>query len=204
MKRILIVLVASAAILSGCVTEGQKVANDQMGQAAAMGVRDTNFMMTGMSVPDYVFNLADTLQRLEAIRVYFSDITKLSAANATGFGAPKAPKPYKPGDTEPIEKEASRTWYAVAGAAAMALAYRVGVKYLPSLAGPWGSLATAMVSGLAQGRTNAEAATTPEDAIKGMLKGVVREQDKNGVSTFAMRIMDKIETALDLEHKVKL
>ncbi len=201
MKRILIF---TAILLVGCVTEGQKVANDQMQQAGERGFTESDALVTGMAASDYVFNLVDVTQRLEALRLYFSDIVKLAKANKVGFGAPKEPKPYQPGNTDPIEKEASKTWYAVAGAAAMALAYRVAVRYLPALAGPWGSLAMSMVSGLAQGRVNAEAAATPGDAIKGLLKSVVREQDKAGVGTFVMGLMDKVESTLEIEHKVKL
>jgi hypothetical protein len=93
----LVAIAGLALALPGCVTEPQKVANDQMDQAAVVGTKDTTALLTGMAAADYVFNLVDVTARLQAILVYFDDIHKLASANRTGFGAPKTPVPYQPG-----------------------------------------------------------------------------------------------------------
>lgn len=203
MKRILLTSLV-VVVLAGCVTEPQKVANDQMRQAGERGSTDTGVMLTGMAAADYAFNQVDVLQRLEAIRLYFDDIVKLAKANQAGFGAPREPKPYQPGKTKDVEDAASKTWYALAGAAAMALVYRAAVTYLPALAGPWGSLATSLVTGLAKGRVTAEGTTSAPDAIKSVLSSLKSEQQKVGVFGFATKWMDKVEAALDIDHKVTL
>jgi hypothetical protein len=198
------VTVLLALVLVGCVTEPQKVANDQMGQAATRGYAESDTIVTGMAAPDYVFNLVDMVKRLEALRLYFSDIVKLSSANKAGFGAPVTPIPYKPGDTKKEEEGASKTWYALAGAALMVVAYRAALTYLPSLAGPWGTMATSMIEGFLKGRINSEKAATSIEASKAFLVSMESELVDSGIQGKVKKLAKKAESLLDLKPKVTI
>jgi len=198
------VTVLLALVLVGCVTEPQKVANDQMDQAAQLGVKDTDAICTGIAAVDYAFNAPDLIKWLMVLRVYFDDIHKLATANRTGFGAPKELKVYIPGKTKDIEEGASKTWYAIAGAAAMALAYRLAMQYLPSLAGPWGTMATTMIGGFLKGRINSEKASTSIEASKAFLVSMESELVDSGIQGKVKALAKKAENLLDLKPKVTI
>jgi hypothetical protein len=214
-KKIAITLLA-VAIFSGCATEAQKATNWQNEKAGEEGVKRTETVITVLPA------IQGTPEAVNAILTYiawskqaWSDVRDNAKAIRAGQGdpAPENQKPYSPEESKKQRDEAQKKWYLVAGAAAMGLLYRVGIRYLPALAGPWGAAASSLITALAKGREDVESKMEGKDAeyvrgaseaVKTVLSRMQGEQQKSGVLSFVSRLVDRVESKLGIEHDVTL
>jgi hypothetical protein len=184
-------LVAGLVVaLFGCATEPQKATNwqtEKAGEYIETNAADPGIKQAGKDVKENSVVLRKAV-----------------------FGDPKPEnqKPYSPKNSDDARKDAATPWwqYALGGTGLMGLlatGFRMAARYVPWLAGPWGTIATTVIEGLVKGRAEAEKAPNVEEAIKAILANLASTQEAAGVQQMTKKIAADVEKDWGIIHNVK-
>jgi hypothetical protein len=191
----MVVVICALLLFSACKnSEPVKRLNSQNEQAGAMVEKDP------LAAPE--------------TRRAGKDVKLNSQSMAKEIGQPAEPVEYTPENSARDRKQVpDKSWYVrifddiwtiLSGVIIGGGAANLVGRFVPALAGPWGSIATTLISAIAKGRAKAETKKEASDAIKAILTQLESELVDAGLQGKVKDLAKAIEADEEIGHTVTL